>query len=572
MSSSAKRPAAASADAAPAGKVARPAPPLVHPARVRPLRAGSTSNDGPVVYWMSRDQRVRDNWALLHAAQTANTSGRPLAVVFNLLPSFLGMTGQRHFGFMLRSLHLVSRDLEALGIPFFLLRGADPASTLPPLLSSLRASLLVTDFSPLREGRKWRTDVAAALSCPFDEVDAHNVVPVWSASPKLEYAARTMRPKITAQLPTFLTEFPPLPSVLPWPHAKPPPLDWAALIAEATAPTPGGVPEVSGFAPGEAAGAAALASFLSPSRLRLYAEKRNDPNVPQALSGLSPWLHFGQLSAQRCALAAQAVPGGGGKSVEGFLEELVVRRELSDNFCLHNPSYDSLAGASEWARASLELHASDARPVLHTRAELEAAQSKDLLWNAAQLEMVHTGKMHGAWWGGGGAAERAKAQGGHRQGDRVCFLMRVLTMRRMVSHVLGEEDSGVVGFARRGPRHRHLPQRQVQPGRAGPQRLRGLHVEHRGHPRHGLGGAPNLRKNSLHELCGRQAEVQCGRLRQPHRGRGEGHQGQGGRRRRRKSWSRRGRRLKAARRGSSIAETVARRDEACVCVVRKETS
>ena len=103
MSSTAKRPAAGPADEAPAThKAARSAPPLVHPARIRPLRSrsagGVAGNDGPVVYWMSRDQRVRDNWALLHAAQSAHGAGRPLAVVFNLLPSFLGMTGQRHFG------------------------------------------------------------------------------------------------------------------------------------------------------------------------------------------------------------------------------------------------------------------------------------------------------------------------------------------------------------------------------------------------------------------------------------------------------------------------------------------
>lgn len=40
------------------------------------------------------------------------------------------------------------------------------------------------------------------------QVDAHNIVPCWVASPKLEYAARTIRGKITKLLPEFLTDFP----------------------------------------------------------------------------------------------------------------------------------------------------------------------------------------------------------------------------------------------------------------------------------------------------------------------------------------------------------------------------
>ena len=55
------------------------------------------------------------------------------------------------------------------------------------------------------------------LCVPFYRVDllclsicCAAVVPVWEASPKLEYAARTIRPKITSHLPEFLTDFPEL--------------------------------------------------------------------------------------------------------------------------------------------------------------------------------------------------------------------------------------------------------------------------------------------------------------------------------------------------------------------------
>jgi deoxyribodipyrimidine photo-lyase len=207
-------------------------------------------------------------------------------------------------------------------------------------------------------------------------VDAHNVVPCWEASPKLEYAARTIRPKIHAKLAEYLTEFPPLPPVVPWRGAPPPPVDWDAALAEALA-AGAAVPEVSWAVPGEAAAMAMLqgdtpAAFL-PGRLKLY-EKRNDPNTPGALSGLSPWLHFGQLAPQRAALAARAHAKAHPKAVEGFIEELVVRRELADNLCFYNPQYDSLAGASAWARDSLALHAADKREFLYTRCAVRACR------------------------------------------------------------------------------------------------------------------------------------------------------------------------------------------------------
>lgn len=160
------------------------------------------------------------------------------------------------------------------------------------------------------------------------------------------------------------------------------------------------VPEVEWCVPGEDAGMEVLMGsregFLT-KRLRNYSTDRNNPVKPKALSGLSPYLHFGQISAQRCALEARKVRNTYPqvrfislffnvvlslslypffhvlslvfglfflflkKAVDTFLEELIVRRELSDNFCYYQPQYDSLEGAWEWARKSLTDHASDKR-------------------------------------------------------------------------------------------------------------------------------------------------------------------------------------------------------------------
>ena len=178
---------------------------------------------------MSRDQRVKDNWALLHAQERALHVKKPLVVVFNVVPKYLEAT-VRQFGFMLKGLAEVEKDLRNAGIPFFFLTG-DPVVNVPRFVCEHQASLLVTDFSPLRTGRAWKRGVAAKVSCDVDEVDAHNIVPVWCASPKIEYGARTIRPKINKQLPRFLIKFPKLETPHPyaWAGSLPKDVDWSAV-------------------------------------------------------------------------------------------------------------------------------------------------------------------------------------------------------------------------------------------------------------------------------------------------------------------------------------------------------
>ncbi|MEQ2209616.1 hypothetical protein XENOCAPTIV_001580, partial [Xenoophorus captivus] len=94
--------------------------------------------------------------------------------------------------------------------------------------------------------------------------------------------------------------------------------------------------------PGSEAGMAMLESFID-VRLKLFATQRNDPNMA-ALSQLSPWIRFGQLSAQRVALQVRRCGKNAGESVAAFIEELVVRRELTDNFCFYNEKYDKVEG------------------------------------------------------------------------------------------------------------------------------------------------------------------------------------------------------------------------------------
>ena len=343
---------------------------------------------GSVIYWMSRDQRVHDNWALLHAQELAQEARVAVAVVFCLVPEFLNAT-IRQYGFMLRGLEEVEHDLAARKIPFFLLTGS-PEKTLPGFLRTTGAGLLVTDFDPLRIKQAWRHAVARKIQIPLLEVDAHNIVPCRVASPKQEYGAYTIRPKLKRLLPRFLTEFPALKRhPFAW-QGTTEPVDWAA--ARKSLKVKLAVPEVSWLLPGEKAARQALRGFIE-RRLPRYAEDRNDPAL-LGQSDLSPYLHFGQLSAQRVALEVMKSEAGT-ESREAFLEELIIRRELSDNFCFYNEHYDSFEGFPAWAKETLNRHRQDRRPYLYSVSELENASTHDRLWNAAQSEMVIRGKMHG---------------------------------------------------------------------------------------------------------------------------------------------------------------------------------
>jgi len=382
---------------------------MVHPS---PAGSVETKAKGPVVYWMSREQRSFDNWALLYAQEEAIARGVGLVVVFNLVPSFLEAT-KRHFGFMLRGLRHTQKRLEELNIPLRMVYG-DPKDSIPNFIQQHDCSCLVCDFSPMRIAYIWKQQVFSALngSIPFYEVDAHNVVPVWKASDKLEYGARTIRKRIHTKLDTYLTRFPQVKSqeleLVPdelWPKTKEEEhqhrISFKALLEQKVMKIDMTVDELSWCDPGEHHAQETALNFLT-QRAYMFDSERNDPCSPQALSGISPYLHFGQIAPQRMILEAFEVKRSSKnksanyiKSLDGFIEEALVRRELAENYCFYNPHYDSLHGCWNWARTTLDLHKDDKREKVFTLEQLEQAKTHDQLWNAAQKEMVYHGKMHG---------------------------------------------------------------------------------------------------------------------------------------------------------------------------------
>lgn len=354
--------------------------------RVRGLNDRAAAG-GPVIYWMSRDQRATDNWALLYAQEKALERGVPLYVVFNLF-RIAGRANTRQYRFMFRGLKEVEESFAQHNIPFQVLFGA-PEKVIPGFVSKHKVGEVVVDFSPLRYARDRRTAVAKQLSCALTEVDAHNIIPVWQASDKEEFAAYTFRPKVRRLLREYLTEFPKLKK---HPHngsVSVAVTDWDSYLKKLS------LEEINdtAFVSGEKAALKHLKSFIT-SRLDTYHEDRNDP-TKNAVSGLSPYLHFGQISPQRVAYEVQNAFENNKDAREAFLEELVVRRELADNYCFYNKNYDKVEGAHAWAQKTILEHKDDVREYIYTKEQLENAETHDDLWNAMQLQMVNEGKMHG---------------------------------------------------------------------------------------------------------------------------------------------------------------------------------
>lgn len=360
----------------------------INPLRIRKLNRCDIQN-GSVVYWMSRDQRVDCNWALVHAQEVALERKVPLSVLFCLQVEFLG-AGSSQFAFMLQGLKELSQRLAALNIPFTLLLG-DPEVKVPEYLTETGAGLLVADFSPLRISRSWKDRIANTVNIPLHVVDAHNIVPCWVVSDKKEYAAHTFRRKINRIIDDFLDPFPQLVRhPFNQTEDKLRDLNVDSLLNSLTVNRhhyANGLPET-----GEMAAKRVLNRFLDEG-LGAYATRHNDPNA-DGQSGLSPYLHFGQLSAQQVALELENKDPTH-DSVLAFREQLVVRRELSDNFCYYEPNYDSVQSFADWATKTLKEHRNDPREFLYRPEQFEQAETHDPLWNAAQLQMVKGGVMHG---------------------------------------------------------------------------------------------------------------------------------------------------------------------------------
>jgi deoxyribodipyrimidine photo-lyase len=374
--------------------------------RILPL-SQKENNGISVVYVMSRDQRTHDNHALIAAQKEALDHKLPLIVLFNLYTS-TGQRSREHYSFMLAGLEECAHELKNLNISF-ILRTGTPQHSIQDVLKETNARSVYFDFNPLTGPRSLAKKVASSFNGSTFVVDTHNIIPVWVASDKQEFAARTMRTKIHKQLEKYLEE----PTTLTkHPHAIDQ-LPQSVSFADAqtiiqSVPACGAVFE---FTSGETAAFEHLKDFIE-NDLSDYALGRNDIAHDQQ-SNLSPYLHYGQLSSLRVALEAlkkahhppllflearmaQADTNPSDQDgINGLYEEMIVRKELSDNFCFYNKKYRSIEGLPSWGQKTLDEHKNDQRDFVYTREEWERGETHDETWNASQKQLIKSGKIHG---------------------------------------------------------------------------------------------------------------------------------------------------------------------------------
>jgi deoxyribodipyrimidine photo-lyase len=400
-----------------------------HTERVKWLYDGlatSSSKNGAtnehLLYWMQTSVRSKYNYALEYAIAAANALTLPLHVVYFLSdqsivpkgskdPNSFGFATERHAKFGLEGLEAVQKKLHKRGLSFSVFHHSHALklSRIEMLdKCAENAALVVTDRPYLRP---WCQDLEQCVEQAkkkshkwgLVQVEGDIVVPCESASPKEEYAARTIRPKITNQLSKYLVVLEHVEVQRKCQTAddgskflssKHPGLKLLNVMdikeVLATLQLDHSVPGVNCFIGGEKKAVEIAKHFLE-KKLARYADDRNEP-AGDGGSNLSLYLRYGHISPVRIALAAQKMKNcKAGR--DSFLEEMIIRRELSINMAVYNGNYDNFDCLPEFAIITLRLHKEDKRPHLYTLEELEQGKTYDAYWNAAQQEVVQTGKV-----------------------------------------------------------------------------------------------------------------------------------------------------------------------------------
>ena len=369
---------------------------MIHDERIKVFNDKKIVGGEYVLYWMQASQRSYYNHALEYAIDFANTLNLPIIVIFVLIEGF-SHANERHYKFMLEGITEVQKDLKKRKIKM-IIRKDDPVLLLQKLCE--HSALLISDIGYLNYERFIRFEISKKINCYMVGVESNIIVPVEEASPKEEYGAYTIRPKINKKIDKYLI---PLKNRL----VKISSLDYSLKsldiksidkviddmnIDKSVKKSPifnGGFTEANSH----------LDVFIK-EKLEFYSNFKNHPGLDYS-SNLSPYIHFGQISPLYIALK---ITKTNYESKNDFLEELIIRRELSINYIYYNTNYDSKLEAvlPNWANETLKHHDKDQKEFIYTLTQLENAQTHDDLWNAAQKEMNITGKMHGymrMYWG-----------------------------------------------------------------------------------------------------------------------------------------------------------------------------
>jgi deoxyribodipyrimidine photo-lyase len=387
----------------------------------QPLRTGGKF----VLYWMISARRTRWNFGLQRAAELAVELGKPLLIVEGLRCDYRDACDRFH-RFVIEGMAANAaalRNTNALYYPY-VERAPRGGSGLMDTLAS-HAAAIVTDWFPSYFLPRMTTALASRVSIRVEAVDSNGLIPVASHGRAFP-TARGYRAFMQRNLKDHLRQFPleepvSLVAALPrlrtipggvrsrWPSLSDLELAHPARFV-ASLPINHDV-KADTFAGGSPAADSRLSSFIG-SGLSQYGEEHNHPDA-DATSRLSPYLHFGHISAhqvfsavmteerwttrklQKTRAGAREGWWGVSSSAEHFLDQLTVWRELAFNGCAWTPNYQSYEAVPAWARATLDAHLEDARPHLYSLEQLDAAETHDEVWNAAQRQLRQQGWFHG---------------------------------------------------------------------------------------------------------------------------------------------------------------------------------
>ena len=312
----------------------------INPARIFEFNNKPIKN-GKIIYMCEREIRAKDNFALQLALQKSKELNLPLKIIHPKI-NYEYNPKQK---FIDRQITQAERQFTQIGLDFEVIE-----KTLEEIIKNLKPALIIFDFNPIL-----KRDYLKNADFKIYEIDGHNIIPARFVSDKQEYSAATMRRKIYYNIYPYMSEFDNLTT--------------EKVEADYV-----------------------LENFIK-NKLQYYAEYKNDISK-NVLSGLSKYLNLGFISSQRVALEV-IKSGVNDINKEVFLEELVVRKELADNFCLHANSFKDFFDIPNWAKMSLENHKLDIRPYIYSIKELEKAKTHDKLWNATQIQLIREGTIHG---------------------------------------------------------------------------------------------------------------------------------------------------------------------------------
>ncbi|MGL4403670.1 MAG: deoxyribodipyrimidine photo-lyase [Fusobacteriaceae bacterium] len=374
---------------------------MVQRERVRNLNNKELDKEGDyVACWIQNSPRIKYNHTLEFSKNLSERTGKPLLLFFVLNPDY-PEAKRRSYQFLLDGIYNFQKNLrnEKIELNIFL---GDPAEIAGEIGKFSVA--LVTDKGYLNFNRDLNLKITRENSSSFYEVESNLIVPVETASDHEEYGAYTVRKKINSKVSGFIKN--PRDEFLDGSKIKCHNINYGKFESlkeklwdiENKENRENFLQSISddNFYPlciegGETSGEKILDEFIE-KKLDFYHLYSNSP-FQNFHSGLSPFLHFGQISPHY--IYNKVVNSGKAEeAIEGFLEELIVRRELAFNFCYFNRNYSDFNKIlPSWCYETLEKHKGDNRPYLYTLKELENWKTHDEYWNEAQKSLVTLGTM-----------------------------------------------------------------------------------------------------------------------------------------------------------------------------------